>query len=152
MSLKLPKMQILKLPELMKAAKQLQAMGSTQKTANNLFYLNIDDNYIHQLFPLLNDEEIKKPDYFAEKSAGAHITITYPEENKSIRKNDLQQEHSFVIKNIVAAEIGTKTYYAILVDSPSLLQLRRKYKLPDLLNFKGYSIGFHITIGYKILS
>jgi len=34
-----------------------------------------------------------------------------------------------------------------LVESPSLLKLRRRYDLSDMLCFKGYSIGFHITIG-----
>jgi hypothetical protein len=96
---------------------------------------------------LLKDEGIKKPDYFGLKSAGAHITVAYPEEGRVINKEDLAQEHGFLIKNAVTAEIGQKKYYVLLVESSSLLQLRKKYKLPDLLSFKGYSIGFHITIG-----
>lgn len=131
-------------------AQHLSSKGITQTTENNLFCLNIDDTYIHQLFPLLEDERIKKPDYFGEKYVGAHITIIYPEESKHINTHDLQQEHNFFVKDIVAAEIGQKTYYALLIESPSLLRLRKKYNLPDLLSFKGYSIGFHITIGVRI--
>lgn len=146
----IPNIVTLKLPKLIDAAQRLSSTGSTLTTKNNLFCLNIDDNYIHQLFPLLEDPQVKKPNYFGEKSVGAHITIIYPEESKNIDAYDLQQEHGFFVKNIVTAEIGQKIYYVLLVDSPSLLQLRRKYNLPDLLSFKGYSIGFHITIGVKI--
>lgn len=94
-------------------------------------------------------QQIKKPDYFGEKSVGAHITVVYPEENKIINNRDLDQEHSFIIKDIVTAELGAKIYYILLVDSPSLLKLRRRYNLSDKLSFKGYSIGFHITIGVR---
>lgn len=110
----------------------------------------MDDAYVHQLFSLLKDGTVQKPDYFGEQSVGAHITIIYPEEHKNIQKKDLQQQHHFLVKEIVTAEIGRKIYYVLLVDSPSLLQLRRKYDLPDLLSFKGYSIGFHITVGVII--
>jgi len=144
---KIPKMIKLDIQELINAASYLPSHGKLAISDNNLVYLDIDDAYIHQLFPLLQNQQIKKPDYFGEKSAGAHITVIYPEENKIINDDDLNWEHSFVVKDIVTAEIGLKTYYVILVDSPSLLKLRRRYGLSDMLSFKGYSIGFHITIG-----
>ncbi|HSW93123.1 MAG TPA: hypothetical protein VLJ15_02065 [Gammaproteobacteria bacterium] len=143
----IPNITSLKLPKIIDAARRLPLKGKTHLTENNLFSLKIDDDFVHQLFPLLKDDRIKKPNYFGEKSAGAHITIIYPEENKIIDANDLQQEHTFFIKDIVTAEIGIKTYYVLLVESPSLLKLRKKYGLPELLDFKGYSIEFHITIG-----
>jgi len=146
----IPKMMTLDIPEMMKAAKHLSLRGATQLSDNNLFYLDIDDAYIHQLFPFLKEPGVKKPNYFGAKSAGAHITIAYPEEGKKINKEDLDREHSFMINKVVTAEIGQKTYYVLFIESSSLLQLRKKYKLPDLLNFKGYSIGFHITIGVKV--
>lgn len=143
----IPHITQLKLPTLIDAAKQLSLKGNTRLTENNLFCLGIDDAFIHQLFPLLKNENVKKPNYFGEKSIGAHITIIYPEENKKINTHDLQQEHSFSIKDIVTAAIGQKKYFVLLIESPSLLKLRKKYFLPDLLSFKGYLIGFHITIG-----
>lgn len=145
-----PSITKLKLPEIINASQCLLAEGYTQVTEDNLFYLNIDDAFIHQLFPLLENELIKKPDYFGEKLIGAHITISYPEEGKHIKVNDLQQKHSFFIKDIVAAQIGQKTYYVLLVESPSLIKLRKEYGLPDLLSFKGYLIDLHITIGVRI--
>ncbi|HSW69133.1 MAG TPA: hypothetical protein VLI69_03095 [Gammaproteobacteria bacterium] len=143
----IPNITSLNLPKLIDVAQDLPSKGKTETTGNNLFCLNVDDAYVHQLFPLLKNDRVKKPDYFSEKSAGAHITIIYPEENKIIHADDLKQEHRFFIKDIVTAEIGLKTYYVLLVESSSLLKLRKKYGLPDLLSFKGYSIGFHVTIG-----
>lgn len=164
---KIPNTVKLNLPELINTASHLPLRGILAISANNLVYLDIDDAYIHQLFPLLQkqpvlqNQQIKKPDYFGETSAGAHITVIYPEEyqrknknqnkngkeNIKIHKKELNQTHHFVINEIVTAEIGLKTYYVLLIESPSLLQLRRKYNLPDQLCFKGYAIGLHITIG-----
>jgi hypothetical protein len=149
--MKTPLIEKLNIPELISAASHLSLEGKLEISDNNLVYLDVDNAYIHRLFPLLQNQQIKKPDYFGEKSAGAHITVIYPEENKTINKNDLDQKHKFIIKDIVTAQLGLKTYYVLLVESSSLLQLRKKRQLPDLLCFKGYSIGFHITIGVKIL-
>jgi hypothetical protein len=148
--MKTPLIEKLNIPDLMNAASHLALDGKLTISDNNLVYLDVDDAYIHRLYPLLQNQQIKKPDYFGEKSAGAHISVIYPEENKKINKSDLGQRHSFIIKDIIAAQIGLKTYNVLLVESASLLQLRRQYALPDMLCFKGYSIGFHITIGVKI--
>jgi len=145
--MKLPLITKLNAPIIIHSASHLKQKGQLARSKNNLIYLDIDDAYIHELFPLLQDPQIKMPDYFDDGSVGAHITVIYPEENKSVNAHDLHQEHSFFVKDIVAAEIALKTYYVLLIESPSLLRLRRKYNLPDLLSFKGYSIGFHITIG-----
>ena len=62
----------------------------------------------------------------------------------------LFKNHKIVDKSqfdIVSAKIDLKLYYVLLIKSALLLQLRRRYALPDMLNFKGYAIGFHITIG-----
>lgn len=146
----IPNIITLNRPKIIDIARGLPSIGNTKLTENNLFYLNVDDSYIHHLFDLLGDDRIKKPDYFGEKSAGAHISIIYPEENtknKKIDIDDLQQEHRFIVTNIIAAEIGSKIYYALSIESPSLVKLRKKYGFPELLYFRGYSIGFHITIG-----
>ena len=146
---KIPKIIKLDIPELIRAGLHLASNGKLALSDKNFLYLDIDDEYIHQLFPLLQNQQAKKPDYFGEKSVGAHVTVIYPKENKIINRNDLDQEHHFIIEEIVTAELGEKIYYILLVDSPSLLQLRRRYNLSDKLSFKGYSIGFHITIGVK---
>lgn len=148
--MKLPLITNLNAPAIISSASHLKRKGQLGRSKNNLVYLDIDDAYIHKLFPLLQDQKIKTPDYFGEGSAGAHVTVIYPEEGKEINKEDLNQEHHFLIQDLVAAKIDKKTYYVLLIESPSLLIVRKKYALPDLLCFKGYSIGFHITIGVKL--
>jgi hypothetical protein len=141
----------LQIPQLMNAALNLRLNGKTANSENNLAYLDIDDAYIHELFPLVPDKKAIKPDYFAAGGVGAHITLMYPEEGKKIKKEDIGQTYNFTIKDFVSAKINQKIYYALLIESPTLLQLRKKYSLPDQLCFKGYAIGFHITIAAKQL-
>jgi hypothetical protein len=148
--MKIPRITKLNFPDLLSAASHLESTGKLIALRNNFTYLDIDNDYVHQLFPLLQKHDVKKPDYFGAKAAGAHITVIYPEENKIMTKEDLNKEHSFIIKNIVAAEIDKKIYYVLLVESSSLLQLRKKYHLSELLCFKGYAIGFHITLGVSV--
>lgn len=150
--LKIPHKVKLNFPELIQAAKSLAAVGKIAVSTNNLIYLDIDDNYIHQLFPLLKNSAIQKPDYFGKKSGGAHITVIYPEEKRIIQPEDLNQQHRFTLQDFVMAEIGQKIYYILLIKSPTLLHLRRKYGLSDKLCFKGYEINFHITIGVNPLN
>ncbi|MDX1902345.1 MAG: hypothetical protein SFW66_10170 [Gammaproteobacteria bacterium] len=147
--MRIPLIKKLNIPELIDAASHLKSSGKLARSQNNLIYLDIENAYIHQLFPLLQNQQIKVPDYFGKDSAGAHITAIYPEENKKIDEDDLGKAHHFLIKDIVTANINDKIYYVLLVESPSLLKIRRKYGLSDQLCFKGYAIGFHITIGVK---
>jgi hypothetical protein len=121
---KTPKFTALNLPDLLDAATHLPASGRLTLSKTNLTYLKIDDDYIHQLFPLLQNPQIQKPNYFA--------------------------PHQFIIKDVLAAELNAKKYYILAAESPSLLNLRRHYKLSDLLYFRGYSIGFHITVGFEL--
>lgn len=150
--MKIPIIKKLNIPHVVNAASKMRCEGRLAKSQNNLTYLNVDDAYIHTLFPLLQDEKITIPDYFGEGGVGAHITVIYPEERAEVNDKDLENQHQFIIHDLVAAEIGPKTYYALLIESPSLLMIRRKYHLSDLLFFKGYSIGFHITIGSRASS
>lgn len=91
--MKIPLITNLKVLLLNKATSKFPSTGKIAVSNNNLTYLDIDDEYVHQLFPLLKNFNIKKPDYFGEDSEGAHITVIYPEENKTINKDDLGQKH-----------------------------------------------------------
>ena len=143
-----PEIIYLNYTQLIQSAQLLSAKGKLAIFDNKLIYLQVSDEYIHRLFPLLEDGDIIKPN----KPIGAHITVIYPEEYKEIDREDLGVEHSFLVKEFIAAKINQKTYYVILVESSSLLKIRKKYSLPERLSFKGYQIGFHITIGVKIYS
>ena len=150
--MKTPTLKNLPNPTLLQSAFALPKKGTVKRSPNKLIYLDIDNNYIHDLFPLLKNPNLTKPNYFNKDSAGAHITIIYPEETHRFKMEDLNQEHKFIIKDLISVEIGNKIYIALLVESPTLLALRRKYGLPDLLSFKGYKIGFHITIANEMIN
>jgi hypothetical protein len=149
--MKKPSILLLKKPTITQLAATLLSKGKVAVSSNNLTYLDIDDAFVHATFPLLQNKEIFKPNYFNPGSAGAHITIIYPEEGVKVDKNELGNEYQFKMKELVAVDINNKKYFVLLIDSPKLLQLRRKYSLPDNLCFKGYEIGFHITIGYSLI-
>lgn len=143
----IPAMKKINNPELLGAASCLNAFGRLVLSDNKLIYLDIDDAYVHRLFPLLTNAAIKKPDYFKKGSVGAHVTVAYPEEQSIFDKRDFGKEYHFKIKELVAADIYLKKYYVLIVDSPMLRQLRAKHGLPEQLNFKQHLIDFHITIG-----
>lgn len=141
------------IPGLIESASKLPLKGQVLITPNKLIYLNIDDDFIHQLFPLVKSShsEIQKPDYFGKGGAGAHISIIYPLENaQSLSKAELNQQHEFKIIKAVSALLGTKRYYVLLVKSDSLIALRNKHGLEDKLLFKNYWIDLHITIGTSL--
>lgn len=141
--MKIPSFRELNIPEVANALSHLAYKGKLGKTDDGLTYLKVDDEFINRLYPLLPNKQIKKP----EEEIGAHVSVIYPEENKQIDMDEFNQEHQFKIKNIVEVAIDSTTYYVVLVESSSLLELRRKHSLPDLLSFRGYSVIFHITIG-----
>jgi len=137
----------LNLPELLTQAANLPTSGRLANSRDNLCYLDLSDDYIHQLFPFLQETEAQKPDYFGENLVGAHISVIYPEEKRLVGGSDLGQIHHFSIKGAFSADLGAKRYYVLLVNAPSLLLLRKKQGLPDRLAFKDHWIDFHITLG-----
>lgn len=143
----------LDLPALLATARTLPVTGILSTTETTWTYLDIDDAYIHQLFPLLESHhhDIDKPDYFSNNSAGAHITVIYPEEHQFVHHEDLGKQHSFTVAGAFSADLGLKRYYILTVESASLLALRNKYGLSDQLCFKNHLINLHITIGTAFL-
>lgn len=139
----------LELPGLMEAVLHLPASGTLATSESRWTYLDVDDRYIHQLFPFFEglNTPINKPEYFGENLAGAHITVVYPEEHKFMRHEDLGQKHSFKVKGAFSADLGLKRYFVLGVEAESLLSLRNKYGLGNQLCFKNYLIDLHITIG-----
>lgn len=134
---------------LINSTSKLLKQGIVSQAENNLVYLNIHDDFIHELYPLLNDKKIIKPSYFDEDGIGAHISIIYPEEKKVLQEKDNGVIHAFNIIGLFAAELDEKEYFVLGIDAPSLLLLRKYYNLPEKLCIKNIFVGFHITIGVK---
>lgn len=136
---------------LLEKAKKLPNSGIIQQQGTYAF-LKIDDAFIHDLYELLiHDGMMQKPDYFSPEKlfAGAHITIAYQEENKTLSCDDINIHHQFSIQNLSHVRLGPKEYFVLMVSAPSLEQLREKYGLPRKPYYKNIPIDFHITISIR---
>ncbi len=131
--------------ELIETAKTLPRLGALKVSDERLVYLDIDDNYIHELFPLIDYPGVNKPDYFA-AGIGAHISIIYPNEYNYalIEKQSMFQ---FEVNHLFMAKTNDAIYFALSVNAPDLLTIRRKNNLSTKLNLNGYRVDMHITIG-----
>lgn len=141
-------------PDLLARAQRLPLSGHLEMTADDLVYLNISDQFINELFPLLSNEESKiiKPDYMGPNLIGAHISVIYPEEGQPKSLEELDTLYDFQPIDLFSTRLGKKIYYAIRVLAPPLIELRGKYGLAPLLSFKHQLIPLHITIGISLLS
>lgn len=141
----------LELPELINEARKINASGRLCISPQKLTYLDVDDQYIHRLNPLLPWKGVAKPDYFTEDLIGAHISVIYPEENFQPPEEDLSKEYIFEILGLFSAELKEKKYYVIGIYSPDLTELRRKYGLQEKPQIENKAVNFHITIGVSLV-
>ncbi len=131
-----------------------QTIGNTGKlTCTDQFvYLDISNEFIYQLFPLMQEDQANKPDYFSEhKSSGAHISIVYPGELISFEQLSTAGERfEFEIQAFGKINFNHKTYFVLQVDCLSLTQIRNQLGLYSLPIYKGFAIPcYHITIATK---
>src|ERR1700761_8265717 len=94
---------------------KLPKTGLLKRNALGLTYLDIDDNYIHQIFPLIKDNEIMKPEYFGDDLVGAHISVIYPSEETLCHAAALNQQHLFSVSGLYSGIIENKKYYFLKV-------------------------------------
>lgn len=131
------------------AQKNLPQEGVLIQKSDGYVYLKVDDNYIHQLFPMLGLEEegYTEPPYFrSSDSPGAHISLFNADEQ--IVPEEVGKSYTFTLKKIVVVKPSQKKQYAILeVDAPELEAIRKKYGLNPKL--QGYE--YHISLAEKKL-
>lgn len=126
-------------------------LSGTLKKSEHFIYVDVEDNYIHQLVSFIEDEGFEKPPYFGSPQlVGAHITVVYPDEmhqDKVQRSYIPTQQISFTLKECqIVHPLRLKEIdevYLIAVESPELDTIRQQLGLPK----KKYD--FHITIGMK---
>lgn len=146
----------------------LKTVGKDNSTP--YYYLKIEDDFIHALFPLLKDNTLLKPDYFStEKSVGAHISVIYPEEivanistsisssssdslsiSKALPISELNQTFNFDLSGLIDIQVFGKRIVALVVSSPELEKLRIQYGFPKKLNYHNLLVPFHITLARGI--
>jgi hypothetical protein len=123
------------------------------KFTEDFLYVDLDDAYIHELTPFIQEEGFEEPPYFGDHLVGAHISVIYPKEIKQhgfTKFDEVGQTINFSIKECKIVKPhewrGVDAIYVIVVDALKLKEIRKKYGLPE------GDLGFHITIGVKYKS
>ncbi|HEY2810429.1 MAG TPA: hypothetical protein VGJ00_03460 [Rhabdochlamydiaceae bacterium] len=121
------------------------------KERNGFVFVAIDAGYIYKLIHFISDEGFEEPPYFGlPDSAGAHITVIYPNEVEKYHLGKIKEcgkriyftlQECQVVHPLKLAEV--EELYLITVDVPELEKIRKKYGLPPA------EYPFHITIGFK---
>ena len=120
------------------------------KRSGNFVYVALDEDYIHKLVTLIQDDGFEAPPYFGQLyDSGAHISVIYPEEwvdKESSIISEIGETVYFQAKGCQIWETpnweGVESVWVVLVDAPVLTQLRDKYGFPP-------GSHYHITIGVK---
>ncbi|MFA6915762.1 MAG: hypothetical protein WC222_05140 [Parachlamydiales bacterium] len=122
-------------------------IGTLTENGRGYIYLKVDDNYIKEIFPLLDAPDYTMPPYFRRAdSPGAHISVFYEEETKNLPQiAEVGKKFTFTPESITTVNAGRKRYIILRVNSPELEALRTKYGLKPLL--QGHP--FHISIAVQ---
>lgn len=120
------------------------------KRSGDFVYVALDEDYIHKLVTLIQDDGFEEPPYFGQLyDSGAHISVIYPEEWEDKRPSVISEIGETIYFHPKGCQIwetpnweGVESVWVVLVDAPVLTQLRDKY---------GFTLGsdYHITIGVK---
>jgi len=135
-------------PTALEQALNITSSGVLKQKESGFVYLDISNEFITQVLPLLEyPGQIRKIPTSA-RSLGAHISVFVEKEN--IYPNELNSNFNFTIKEIRSFTMhtrdGLKKLWVIAADAPELEQLREKYGLPPKLS--GHD--FHITLGKQM--
>ncbi len=129
------------------AQENLPKEGTLIVKSDGFGYIDVDDDYIHQLFPLLGLEEegfIKPPYFRTPEPIGAHISVFYVAEN--IIPEEINESFSFELERIVVVKpTADKSYVILEVKAPELEKLREKYGLSP----KVFGQEYHISLAVK---
>jgi hypothetical protein len=120
------------------------------KQRKNYVYLALDNQYIHSLYPIIQnfDNKFQKPPYFRKADPiGSHISVMYEKETENLNIEEINKSFNFTLNKLKLVESKGKSYYVLEVESHELEKLRLKYGLPKLLN----GFKFHITVAIKEL-
>lgn len=132
------------------AQTHLSQTGVLKEGKDGFVYLKVDDNYVHQLFPLLDYPGYVEPPYFRRSdSPGAHISVFYVDErNRTGPIKEIGQTFSFKIARIALVPPHKyKEWIVMQVEAPELEKLREKYGVSPLLK----NHEFHITLAKRRL-
>ncbi len=131
--------------------KNLKLSGTLKQDKQGFVYVDVDNDYICKLTGLIEDPGFVQPDYFqGEYRYGAHVSVIYAAEAARYKMGKLEEAGRTVHFHVCRCEIvaterdpAIDSYYFLIIESPELSEIRRKYGLPQP------KYPFHITIGVK---
>ena len=132
-------------------SRYLDRRGILEQDAKGYVYVKVDDDYINNLYSLIEDEEFETPPYFDRELAhGAHISVIYKEEADFYKIGKIDEIGSVVSFQVKDCQIihppswnKIDSVYLITLEAPTLEKIRKKYGLPPP------AYPFHITIAVK---
>ncbi|MCB1135897.1 MAG: hypothetical protein KDK78_06495 [Chlamydiia bacterium] len=126
----------------------LPSEGILKQKENGFVYLDVSNDLIDSVTPLLDYPGLLRPRPTASRSMGAHISVFT--EQEEISPEELGASFAFSVKEIRSFTLhtrdGLKKLWVVAVSSPELESLREKYGCSPLL--KGYD--YHITLGKQM--
>jgi len=133
--------------------KEVQLKGKLKMTDDGFVYLEINDDLIKGLLPMIDEDDVKKPPYEQKQynSVGTHVSVMYGDEvnDNDLKIQEVGNEYNFKLGDFKSVNPKgwdeMKKVYFLQIHSEELEKLRKKYDLPAKLN--GHE--FHITIGVE---
>jgi hypothetical protein len=141
-----------------KNLKEVSLKGTLHKNDSGFVYVKVDDDVIHGMYTLIDEEGISEPPYFGkgDKKIGAHISAISQDEleEKDVDIKDIKEigdEVNFTLGEMYSTNPDgwdeMKKVYFISVDAPELKEIRKSYGLPATYKNKGHD--FHITVAVE---
>lgn len=136
-------------------AGQFEQMGVLKQKENGYLYLDVSNDFISKLLPLIDAPgQLVPPRHYAKKKGiGAHISVMYENEqiaNEIWEVAELGQVFTFQIKELHTIKLikngQMKKLWLIAIEAPELERLRESYGLSPKLNDR----DFYITIAHQI--
>ena len=131
-------------------ADDVKFKGILKRTPDGFYYINIPNDIIDG-FRSATGKKVKRPPYFSRKygKVGAHISVIGSSESEDSDIKEVGKEFEYTITGAKHLKPEgwdeMKQVFFIVVKSPALEKLRKKYKLPA----KQHGHEFHITFAVQ---
>ncbi len=131
----------------------LDNCGILKQKENGYLYLQVTDEFITEILPLIECEgKIFPPRFTKQNGIGAHVSVMFEGErfkNQIWDVEELGQAFCFYVKELRTVKVchhgKVRKLWVLVVDAPELEQLRASYGLPNKIKKR----EFHITIGFQ---
>jgi hypothetical protein len=135
-------------PAAIEEAITLPNLGLLKQKENGFVYLDISNDFIANIVPLLEIEGDLRATSTATRAVGAHISVFH--EKEEITPEELGMSFTFFLNEIRSFTLrtrdGVKKLWVLAITSPELEILREKYGLSPQLQGN----DFHVTLGKQM--